>query len=85
MSEEHEKPDNCLAGFACPGCGQWDEFLVEGFAPVIGDLWWDRLSDDGTDNDPGGDFEFDDDNRCKCPKCGWQGTVGEARSEEAEA
>lgn len=83
MSEDvYARPDNCLAGFECPQCYQFESFRVQGYIPAVRAVGWAELFDDGTDMDTGGDFEFGDDAGCECTQCSWKGTVGEARPDD---
>jgi len=66
---------NCLEGIKCPGCGQTDEFLV--YASM-----WVSLTDDGTDPhadsvDNMGGTEYDENSPTRCPKCDYEGELGE--------
>jgi phage FluMu protein Com len=58
---------DCLEGIRCPGCKQEDELMIELLVSV-------RITDDGTE-DQGGDYEWDDNSPCSCPKCKFLGTI----------
>lgn len=58
-----------LYRFKCPKCGQYERFEIT-VKTVL------EVTDDGQEDI--GDHEWDRDSFCRCPECGWQGTVGEA-------
>jgi hypothetical protein len=64
---------NCLEGWACPRCGNEDEFNIQVLSTV-------RLTDDGTDAyavDDGGGAEWDDDSYVQCVECDLEGIVAD--------
>ena len=78
--EEDDEPTNCLAGMKCPQCFQYEKFLITG-TDNVGTRTL-EFEDDGCE-DTDGDFEYDDTAACSC-RCGWTGTVGEAKSDGKE-
>jgi hypothetical protein len=69
---EEELGNNLLSGMCCPNCEQTDEFEI---AVSV----WARVTDDGSETH--GDHEWDETSACRCPECGWIGSVGDCRSE----
>lgn len=64
---------NCLAGVACPACGQEDEFAITVTVQVL-------MQDEGTVEVPwkrDGELEYDDLSPAQCPVCDHGGLVGE--------
>lgn len=71
--------ENCLAGMACPKCGDFGPFNIhasQSGMTIVTDL--------GTDH-VGGDVEWEDDSACHCLKCGHHATVGEFMGKAAPA
>jgi len=66
--------ENCLEGIRCPDCDQEDKFKI------VGKAWFD-VTDDGTSEFEGA-VEWDDDSACRCPECGFTGTLGQFREPE---
>lgn len=64
---------NCLQGLRCPGCGQFDEFLILGRAIF-------KVHDDGIEEYESVEWGCED--LVKCPKC--NANLPMARFEEAE-
>lgn len=52
---------NCLEGMCCSMCGHYGPFKIEATVSVT-------VHDNGTEDD-GGDYEWDDGNRCECLSC----------------
>ena len=67
---------NCIEGFRCPKCGNFESFNVE--VPRLI-----NVQASGTD-DCGGDTEWSDDSYCECDECGHEATVGYFTDEGAE-
>ena len=57
----------------CPSCGRADELHIE--AVVHMDV---QLCEGGTDDDAGGDREWDSQSGARCSNCNWNGTVRQA-------
>ena len=61
---------NCLAGIACPKCGNESRIYIEARMLV-------EVRDDGAE--PFGDMEWGDGSYAECPKCCHRGTLEEFR------
>jgi hypothetical protein len=61
---------NCLYGLACPTCGSFEPFelVITALATIY---------DSGIDDY--NVLEWDSDNLCRCPLCGYCGTVADFR------
>jgi len=59
---------NCLAGIACPQCGNADSLLITANVRLI-------VADDGADFARGCDPIWDDDNPATCPECDFDGPL----------
>jgi len=59
---------NCLAGFRCPDCGNFETFRIEVSAVAT-------VTDDGIEIT--GDTEWNDASFCHCPECERDGVVRE--------
>ena len=57
---------------SCPCCGDDDSITIT--ATVTMDV---QLCEDGTDDDGGGDREWDDNSDAECGYCDWKGTAGQ--------
>ena len=57
--------ENCLAGRACPNCGQTDEVRVAA-------LTWAEIHDDGVADTT--DYEYGENSTAYCPACKFTGT-----------
>ena len=57
--------------FRCPKCGQYERFEI-----TVKTLL--EVTDEGSENIGDHHDGWDQDSFCRCPECGWQGTVGEA-------
>lgn len=64
---------NCLAGIACPQCGQSDRFSILAQSAFL-------MTDEGSEEHS--DIEWDDDSHICCPVCSQDGTVAEFQVEE---
>lgn len=71
--------ENCLAGMACPKCGDFGPFNIHASQSGMT-----IVTDGGTDF-VGGDVEWEDDSACHCLECGHHGTVGEFMGKAAPA
>lgn len=66
--------DNCLQNVACPGCGQFEEFYIEGWPSKMNGWVILPVRDDGVDSaDDIGAFEYGERARVDCRRCGWFG------------
>jgi DNA-directed RNA polymerase subunit RPC12/RpoP len=65
---------NCLAGIACPQCG--NDFRI-----YIGVKTLAEVTDDGAETY--GDMEWNSDSYAECPDCQHRGTLGEFRIDHA--
>lgn len=70
---------NCLEGFKCPECGHEDDFNIEIVVRMVV-----RMTDDGYDDSPYADSEWDDDSFCECCECSKVGTVKDFRISNSE-
>jgi hypothetical protein len=74
---KQENPnENCLAGMACPRCGDFGPFKIH-----VTQSGMAEVADDGTDF-AGGDTEWDDDSACRCLACGHEATVRQFSGED---
>jgi len=62
---------NCLAGIACPKCG--NDAMIYIKARTLA-----AVTDDGAETS--GDMEWDADSYAECPYCQYLGTLGEFRT-----
>lgn len=67
-----KKNENCLAGMRCPNCGSADTLKIE-----VTQTKMVVFHDDGSDDNSGGDMEWDNKSACECGKCGHSGTVAD--------
>jgi hypothetical protein len=61
-------------GFLCPQCSEGTDLYISATMNVQAHLF-----PDGTDNDGGGDTEWDDASYARCTQCDWAGTVGQLK------
>lgn len=66
--------ENCLSGMQCPNCGSCGPFIVEVTSLV-------KLYNDGSNEDYGMNFDWDDSSYCECAECHHAETVRKFRNE----
>lgn len=64
-----EKNENCLRGLRCPECENDEELIITSLVETL-------VTDDGAEP-LNGNFEWDENNAARCPKCGCSGTVSD--------
>ena len=67
--------EGCIEGWACPKCGQFESFIVQGVSMF-------EIEALGTDQCGG--VEWSDESLVRCPDCGWKGTVKDVEVPEDE-
>lgn len=67
------EPENCMAAYACPHCGQRECIKIFGAFQTLSIYLWDS----GTEEIESQGTDWEQTAECHCTKCSFEGTVAD--------